>query len=644
MRLEAMWVHGLRRFGGEVPVKLRLDSPIVCLIGANEVGKSTLLDALEMVTGKTDEDGEWVAVDPAEWTRGEKLEDDHVIVRQRYRLDDAERKLLRELAGGAQMKQVRWLDRYLRAGGTSFAWLEPTPVRDTGPRQALAETLVKTIESPRWPAAEQAEGTPAAQETMSALIDALESERWTIKDQLGALSALADHLEAEEWGEDLIAHVRELHEIESRQHPRYEGRDALEALIPRFVRFELADRQLADEYELRADAANPPPALHNLAELAELDLEALLEEIDAGITGSARQRLEVANTILVEKFSAWKQRPPVEVSFDRSNTQLLIHVKSGSGVPMKPRERSEGLRQFVALVALTAGEGHTVPPILLIDEVEMHLHYDAQADLMEVLSKQSNAAQVIYTTHSAACLPEDLGSSVRVVRGIKDEMRSEVDQQFWSDKPGLVSLLLAMGAGSMAFVALRPAAIVEGGSDLVLLPSLIKEAARITSLGYQVVPGAAEVPPSRVAGLDLEGVRTAWVLDGDKGGRERRKFLIKENVPAERVHLIKDGGVGIDLEDLVHPETYVKAVNAYVQDLNDLLEFPVSRLPDGACERHRTVEAWCESHGLKAPGKTTIANKVLELRGSEPMHDPKRRDCLRGLHRTLRGQLVKPKR
>ena len=114
-----------------------------------------------------------------------------------------------------------------------------------------------------------------------------------------------------------------------------------------------------------------------------------------------------------------------------------------------------------------------------------------------------------------------------------------VNQQFWSDDPGLVPLLLAMGAGSMAFVPLRPAAIVEGGSDLVLLPSLIKEAARISTLGYQIVPGAAGVPPLRIAGLDLHGVRTVWILDGDKGGIERRKYLGRQQVPKERVHTVE---------------------------------------------------------------------------------------------------------
>jgi predicted ATP-dependent endonuclease of OLD family len=54
-------------------------------------------------------------------------------------------------------------------------------------------------------------------------------------------------------------------------------------------------------------------------------------------------------------------------------------------------------------------------PILLLDEIETHLHYDAQADLAQMLAKQEIVAKVIYTTHSMGCLPEDLGTGVRFI-------------------------------------------------------------------------------------------------------------------------------------------------------------------------------------------------------------------------------------
>ena len=633
-----MWVHGLRRFGGEKPTRLRLDAPLVCLIGANEVGKSTLLDALEMAPGHFDEEEEWIPVDPTEWTRGEKLPEDREIVRLRYRLDKEERKLLRSLESGKQLREARWLEQVLQVNGVSYISLKPAPKRDKEARWALGKTLRSAIESDDWPSEEQTEGTIASPPTVGELVEALESDRPSITNQLSNLEALADQMEEDGWTEGLVQRLRDVQELESREHPHVEARDAIRGRIPRFVRFEMASRQLADEYDLTTAAHEPPPALLNLTELAELDLAKLLDQIQSGLTGSARATIDAANDVLREVFSVWTQKPAVTVSFDRSETSLLVHVQSGTAVPMKPGERSEGLRQFVGLVALTAGEDHNVPPTLLIDEAEMHLHYDAQADLMDTLAKQTTAGQIIYTTHSSACLPEDLGSSVRVVRGIGDEMRSEIDQQFWSDEVGLVPLLLAMGAGSMAFAPLRPAAIAEGGSELVLLPSLVKEAARVKRLGYQVVPGAAGAPPLRIAGLDLHGVSTVWVLDGDQGGIDRRKYLTRQKVPRDRIHLLREGTTGLDLEDLIHPETYVKAVNNYAEDLGAKGKFKKTHLPKKPCGRHKAVVAWCVKQGLKEPGKTAIANKVLDLRGQEPLSHPERQVMLRELHKTLRKQ------
>ncbi|MDQ3725142.1 MAG: AAA family ATPase [Actinomycetota bacterium] len=592
-----------------------------------------------MAPGRLDEDSEWIPVEATEWTRGEKLSPDREIVKLRYRLDRDEQKILRNLENGDRLRKVRWLERTLHVDGSSSISLEPIPTRNKEPRWALAKALRRAIDQDDWPAGEEIEDTVLGPENLEELLSALESNLVSLSGHLESLDSLAGQLEEHEWEQGLVEKIRHVYELELRNHPHPEGRGALLERIPKFVRFEMADRQLADEYDLATAADDPPPALHNLAELAELDLEELLEQINSGLTGSVRATIDKANEVLREVFGAWTQKPSVAVSFDRSGTSLLVHVQSGTGVPMKPHERSEGLRQFVGLVALTAGEGHGVPPILLIDEAEMHLHYDAQADLMDTLAKQNTAAQIIYTTHSSACLPEDLGSSVRIVRGVGEEMRSEVEQQFWSDEVGLVPLLLAMGAGSMAFAPLRPAVIAEGGSELVLLPSLIKEAARIKRLGYQVVPGAAGSPPLRIAGLDLEGVSTVWVLDGDQGGRDRRKYLSKNGVPRDRIHLIEEGSLGLDLEDLIHPETYVKAVNRYAEDLGGRGDFSVELLPANPCGKHKAVSAWCAKLKIKEPGKTAIANKVLDFRGEEPLSHPDRHELLRDLHKTLRQQL-----
>lgn len=637
MRLDAMWVDGFRRFGGGGPVKVRLDSRIVCLIGANEVGKTSLLEALELPFAEPDEEtGERPEIPELDRTRGRSVPSEKEVVHLRYRIEAEDAAKLSELDCSKQLKDVRWLEIKKRAGGGLSWTLAPWPSRDKEPRASLAALLRKRISDARWPDDDERDATPASADRLDLLLDALDSDSGTLSSTtMGQMRELAEYLEEQSEGDSLAAVLRDAVEIESQPHPNSAGTSELMPRIPRFVRFIPDARALADEYNLEAVAGDPPLALMNLAELAELDLDLLFSKIQIGETGTVQDLIDAANEVLLDRFSAWTQKPPVKVSLDHSGVQLLVHVQSGAGATMKIGERSDGLKQFVALVALTAGGGHEVPPVLLIDEVEMRLHYDAQADLIRVLHEQSAASQVIYSTHSAAALPEDLGSAVRVVRGIDDLMASTVEPHFWSEDPGFGPLLLAMGAGSLAFVPLRPAVIVEGGADLVLLPSLLKEAIGGDTLGYQVVPGAASVPPESVAGLALQGTKTAWILDGDKGGQDRRDFLVDNGVSPKSILLLSSAGTALDLEDLVKAETYVAAVNIYGEDVHAPEPMTVPDLAGETCERHRIVEKWFGARGLKGPSKVAVANKVLDLREEMPLVEPGRRATLRKVHKQV---------
>lgn len=152
-------------------------------------------------------------------------------------------------------------------------------------------------------------------------------------------------------------------------------------------------------------------------------------------------------------------------------------------------ERSDGLRQYVSLLAFATLEKTEQPPILLIDEAEAHLHYDAQADLVQMFARQELATKVIYTTHSVGCLPEDLGTGVRLVE-MNSPTTSIIRNWFWeTDEPGFSPLLFGIGAKALAFMPVRFALITEGATDIILLPTLFREATGKSSLGFQVVPG-----------------------------------------------------------------------------------------------------------------------------------------------------------
>ena len=211
---------------------------------------------------------------------------------------------------------------------------------------------------------------------------------------------------------------------------------------------------------------------------------------------------------------------------------------------------SDGMRAFIALLAYTAvnAEGLT-PPVLLVDEAELHLHYAAQADLVQVLTEQTAASQVIYTTHSAGCLPEDIGTGVRLVVPIDGADRSRVINWFWDDdEPGFGPLLHGMGyaAGAFAFTPARFAVFAEGATELVLLPTLLREATGRRRIEFQVAPGLALVNRDTASTLKIEAARVQVRRRlrcsrlGDRRGAARRRRRPRRRLRATRSQRARD--------------------------------------------------------------------------------------------------------
>src|SRR5690348_13927736 len=108
MQLADAWIHGIRRFGGDRSHRLRIDTKLVCLIGANEVGKSTVLDALSMARHGG-------AVEPQDRSRRQQVPDDRDAARLRYRLDRGDAEALAEIATDGDVSAIRWFEVVYRA-------------------------------------------------------------------------------------------------------------------------------------------------------------------------------------------------------------------------------------------------------------------------------------------------------------------------------------------------------------------------------------------------------------------------------------------------------------------------------------------------------------------------------------------------
>ncbi|WP_413228283.1 ATP-dependent nuclease [Arthrobacter sp. AET 35A] len=408
----------------------------------------------------------------------------------------------------------------------------------------------------------------------------------------------------------LVALLEAAGNLARRVHPTDEIWEVLRLRMPQFVLFKDEHRTIESTYELTAPQRAIPPAVNSLLHIAGVDLDVLWTHIQNGDSTNRATLLERGNERLQNLFSqAWNQSGiTVRLNVDGTLLEIMVRELYEGGDVTNIGERSDGLRTFVALVAFLAAGEFSVPPILLIDEAETHLHYDAQADLVGVLLKNINATQVFYTTHSPGCLPSDLGTGIRVVvRDPEHANASVIRNNFWEGEgPGFSPLLFAMGASAAAFSMCRQAVLAEGASDMVLLPTLIRKATGLSDLDYQIAQGLANAHGS---GIRVEEVaaKVVYLVDGDQGGTDHVDLLVAAGVDRKRTCSLPEGHA---VEDLIEPTAYLKVVNGFLDIMGQKQRFGVDDLVQGE-PIAKTFQDWARKNRVGTPSKVEVAYALL---------------------------------
>lgn len=633
MRLISAHVRGYRRL---VDTSVNLDSKVIALVGPNEAGKTTFLKALTFLDG--DEQ-----LDPVDRSRAVQVDDETPVVEVKFALDDDDR----VAAGNLDLEEAprTMFAIRLAGGGAVRLAIQPEPRKAVGALRACMRRLEKCVARKtlmKWVVGDSPfmdpELDPARdfRSELTQLADdlgriVLGSER--LDEEALALSAaeLEESLIDDAKAGDLRDALRNTQAWLRREDPKEALSTTLWARSPEFLLFDDDDRTLRSEYALDDSLlARVPPALGNLARMAGLDLPTLTRELgDITRRETAINRANLALSSVFKK--AWNQSP-LSVMFSVDGGLLRVSmIENGVNVTVFD-ERSAGLRMFVALIAFLSTRNHVIPPILLIDEAENHLHIDAQADLVNMFVSQEQAARVIYTTHSPACLPPDLGVGVRPVTPVAgDEPRSEIRNSFWTDGAGYSPLMIAMGAAAAAFTPARFVVLGEGASEMILLPSLLRRATNLAVLPYQVAAGLSEVPRDLYCALDLEAARVAYLVDRDDGGKSLVSRLVKSGVPAERIATLPAPG----LENLLRAEDYATTVSELLAECNEGIRIPpLPALRDQVRVSWASqLEKWVSTRGLEMPGKVAVATRVVETGRAVPADSLV--SALQGLHEKL---------
>ncbi len=286
-----------------------------------------------------------------------------------------------------------------------------------------------------------------------------------------------------------------------------------------------------------------------LTKIARIDQSSFADLIDAiaeereGLVNALIQKMNesIARHLNISRW--WRQDEDFALRVSPREHELVFTIRDRTGADYSFSERSRGLTYFLSyFVQLWSHERPPVPEVLLMDEPDAYLSAVGQQDLLRILEyyahpdNSERSDQVVYVTHSPFLINRNAGHRVRVVdKGTGDEgtrLVADVTRNHYEP------LRTSLGAfvAETAFIG-GDNLFVEGISDQVLLSGMnarlrLAGAAPSATLDLNhvtLVPGGSNMPYMLylARGRDQFKPACAVLLDSDSAGQEARRQILK---------------------------------------------------------------------------------------------------------------------
>ncbi len=269
------------------------------------------------------------------------------------------------------------------------------------------------------------------------------------------------------------------------------------------------------------------------------DLQVAIANEKEGLVNALIQEMNksIARHLNISKW--WSQDEDFQLRVSPREHELVFTIRDRTGTDYSFSERSRGLTYFlsyyVQLRSPDRPEDH--PEVLLMDEPDAYLSALGQQDLLRVLEDHAHPEdsdridQIVYVTHSPYLINRNTGHRVRVVdKGSRDEgtrLVRDVTQNHYEP------LRTSLGAfvAETAFIG-GDNLFIEGIADQILIAGMN---ARIRRAGtapskcldlnqVTLVPGGSNVPYMLylARGRDQYKPACAVLLDSDTAGETAR--------------------------------------------------------------------------------------------------------------------------
>lgn len=546
-----------------------IEQDVTCLVGKNESGKTTVLQALYLLNpiepgAKLKEIIDFPAKlagkKRREWTADEAIK----AVVATFRYDDDELKKIAEDLGPNALRSPEFI--------VTISYRSPA---NTIHHDCDEAAIVNHLRSPLELTATAAKTVNAAT-TIAGLLEALEE----LDEPSTAVQALGQRIRS--WRESKVG----LHLIDKYAMP----------MMPKFVYFADYDTMpgkvsiphLQGRVE-REEATRGELALTSLLDMAGVGLEDFVK--NDSHERLIRETENTGNSISEEVFEYWSQNKELEVTLE------VLSVEAGATAPLNVGpilqirirnqrhkvsvpldERSRGFIWFFSFLAyfnrIEETEGSNL--ILLLDEPGLSLHARAQEDLLRLIDERlAPNHQVLYTTHSPFMVAPKQLQRVRTVID-QDKVGTKVSADiFRADSDTAFPLLAAMGIEltQTLFVG-ENTLLLEGPSDMIYLDILsdLVEAAGGTGLNPLWVKtpiGGLGKLSTFVALLGANDLNVAVLIDNSSTEIQAVSRL------RDSGQLAKNGLVEVseftttaeaDIEDLFDPDFYIELFNIAFAD------------------------------------------------------------------------------
>lgn len=299
-----------------------------------------------------------------------------------------------------------------------------------------------------------------------------------------------------------------------------------------------------------------------------------------------RELENVSNDISREILSFWSTNTSLRMLVD--TTQSTRNTNNGQTSVVKEFKfriwddshqlslglegRSSGFRWFFSFLAAFSEYEHSKEPlIILLDEPALGLHARAQKDFLRFIDERlAPRCQVIFTTHSPFMVQPGSLNRVRLVEDKGQEIGSVVSSDIMStDRDTLFPLQGALGYDLVQHLLIGPHnLLVEGPSDhtfLILMSDLLIEKGRqgLNDRFSIVVAGGLDCIPSFVALLGTH-LDVTVMIDSASQGHQRLESLTKQGILKSK-RIIAVGEIinrkQADVEDLFADEDYLSLYN-----------------------------------------------------------------------------------